>query len=222
MSSFPGNLEERLAGQSFPFKARIEILQRAKSLEIRFFEPQKGQKLASTMLEIWEGQLVSFEDFFDFLKPNLPEFIVTDLFINPDLRHRGYALFILKSMAAILNVGCFGLFHVNTNFAGFWIHNESILGTEAQDLHPWLEGLPSDWQESDSILHHTLEGETKAYDRTTHGVWLTRQFLLQSLKIDADEMIVSRNGVLVVRRGTTALIASEGWLKSKASFVSSK
>lgn len=220
MSSFPVNLEEKLADQPFPFKTRIEIIQKSKSLEIRFLEPQKGQKLASTMLEIWEGQLFSFEEFFDFLKPNLPEFIVTDLFVHPDLRHRGHALFILKSMAAILNVGCFGLFHVNTDFAGFWIHNQSILGTDAEDLRPWLEGLPRDWQEPDSILHHTLEGETKVYDRTTHGIWLAGWQLLQSVEINANETIVSRNGVLVIRKGATALIASEGWLKGKASFAS--
>ena len=117
MSSFPANIKKKLADTPFPFQSRIESIQKPKTLEICFLEPQSGQKFASIMLEIWKAQLATFEEFFDFLKPDLPRFTVTDLFVRLDLRHSGYAFFILKSMATILNTGSFGLFHINANFA---------------------------------------------------------------------------------------------------------
>lgn len=212
MPRFPDDLQTKLANLALPFKARIELSQTPKTLEIHFNDPQSDQKLASILLEIWEGQLYTFEEFFEFLKPKLPEFIITDLFIRPELRYRGYGLFILKSMAIIMNVKKFGLFHVNTPFASFWIHNNSILATAIQDLEPWLEELPFDWQEPNAILHYLSEGEVRSYDRITHGIWFLKPRLLQSVKIDPDEIVITRNGVLAARKGTKALLASKNEL----------
>ncbi|MFX0113380.1 MAG: hypothetical protein ACFFB3_02420 [Candidatus Hodarchaeota archaeon] len=211
MSRFPEDLETRVATLGLPFKARIELTQRTRSLEIRFIDPQNDQKIASTMLEIWEGQLVTFEEFFDFMKPALPEFVVTDLFIRPDLRYRGFGRFILESMASLLNVESFGLFHVNSPFASFWIHNSSILATYAQDVHNWLAVLPANWQEPESILHYIVEDKIESYDRITHGIWFGTEQLRQSIQIDTEATIISRNKVLILQRGTTALIIAEGW-----------
>ncbi|MHA2368829.1 MAG: hypothetical protein ACXADX_08415 [Candidatus Hodarchaeales archaeon] len=208
MPPFPDDLETKMTNLALPFKARIELIQTSKTLEIHFNDPQSDQKLASILLEIWEGQLYTFEDFFEFLKPQLPEFIVTDLFIRPELRYRGHGLFILKSMAFAMNTETFGLFHVNTSFASFWLHNNSILATTFQDLEPWLAELPLDWQEPDAILHYLSEGEVKSYDRITHGIWFLTPQLLQSVKLDPNENIITRNGVQVVRKGTNALLVS--------------
>jgi GNAT superfamily N-acetyltransferase len=218
MARFPEDLEARVATLGLPFKAKIELTQKARTLEIRFIDPQNDQKIASTMLEIWEGQLVTFEEFFDFMKPAFPEFVVTDLFVRPDLRYRGLGRFILEAMASLLNVESFGLFHVNTPFAGFWIHNNSILGTDAQDIRTWLSVLPDDWDEPDSIFHYTIENEVKSYDRITHGAWLGTEQLRQSMQINADEIIISRNNVLILQRETTALIVKEGWPGNKLGF----
>ncbi|MHA2271477.1 MAG: hypothetical protein ACXACI_06415 [Candidatus Hodarchaeales archaeon] len=208
MPPFPDDLETKMTNLALPFKARIELIQTSKTLEIHFNDPQSDQKLASILLEIWEGQLYTFEDFFEFLKPQLPEFIVTDLFIRPELRYRGHGLFILKSMAFIMNTETLGLFHVNTPFASFWLHNNSILATAVQDLEAWLAELPLDWQEPDAILHYLSEGEVKSYDRITHGIWFLTPQLLQSVKLDPNENIITRNGVQVVRKGTNALLVS--------------
>ncbi len=208
MPRFPDALDTKFANLALPFKARIELSQAPRTLEIHFNDPQSDQKLASILLELWEGQLYTFEGFFEFLKPKLPEFIVTDLFVRPELRYRGYGLFILKSMAVIMNTETFGLFHVNAPFASFWIHNNSILATVIQDLEPWLAELPLDWQETDAILHYLSEGEAKSYDRITHGIWFLKPQLLQSVKLDPDEILITRNGVQVARKGTNALLVS--------------
>ncbi|MFW9916078.1 MAG: hypothetical protein ACFFGZ_10765 [Candidatus Thorarchaeota archaeon] len=208
MPRFPDDLETKLANLALPFKAKIELIKAPKTVEIHFNTPQGDQKLASVLLELWEGQLYTFEEFFEFLKPKIPEFIVTDLFIRPEWRYRGHGLFILKSMALIMNAEIFGLFHVNTPFASFWLHNNSILATAVQDLEPWLAKLPLDWQESDAILHYLSESDVKSYDRITHGIWFLNPQLLQSVRLDPDEILITRNGVQVARKGATALLIS--------------
>jgi hypothetical protein len=97
---------------------------------------------------------------------------------------------------------------VNTSFASFWLHNNSILATTVQDLEPWLAELPLDWQESDAALHYLSESEVKSYDRITHGIWFQNPQLLRSVSFDPDEILTTRNGVQVARKGRNALMIS--------------
>ena len=215
MTQFPTNLEQRLVEHPFPFKITIELVQSSNTLEVRFLDQKAETKCASTMLEIWEGQLYTFKEFFGFMKPYLPEYIVTDLFVRPDLRRHGFGLFILRTMASLMNAASFGLFHVNSPFASFWIHVGSILATDVSDLQPWLENLPNRWQKANSILYYLENEEVRSYGRITHGLWFSSDPSELSFKIDVDRIIDSRNLVSVIQRGQTALIASSRWLHDK-------